>query len=160
MSGACVTRGYLGDAERTSQAYIELDGGRAFRTQDLGYVDQAANLYIVGRMGATVKVAGYRIDLGEVETAAASLPGVHLACGFVFEAGEGHQELWLAIEPQERNVALDIFSIKKGLRAVLPAYMVPKRIFMLDALPRNVNAKIDRKAIKEIASNEARESGA
>jgi len=160
MLGACVTRGYLGDAEKTSQAYIQLDGSRAFRTQDLGYVDEAGNLYIVGRMGATVKVAGYRIDLGEVEAAAVSLPGVHLACAFVFEAGEGHQELWLAIEPMEKNSERDIFSIKKGLRAVLPAYMVPKRIFLLDVLPRNANAKIDRKATKEIVSKEVREHGA
>lgn len=159
MYGACVTRGYLGDPEKTSQAYIELEGHRAFRTQDLGYVDEDGNLFIVGRMGATVKVAGYRIDLGEVETAAVSLPGVHLACGFVHEAGEDHQELWLAIEPNERNAALDIFSVKKGLRAVLPAYMVPKRIFMLEALPRNANAKIDRKAIREMVGNEARDSG-
>lgn len=156
MLGDCVTRGYLGDPEKTNQAYIELDGHRAFRTQDLGYVDEAGNLFIVGRMGATVKVAGYRIDLGEVETAATSLPGVHLACGFVFEVGEGHQELWLAIEPKDRSVVLDIFVVKKGLRAALPTYMVPKRIFVLEELPRNANAKIDRKAIKEIASNEMR----
>jgi acyl-coenzyme A synthetase/AMP-(fatty) acid ligase len=159
MLGACVTRGYVGDAEKTSQAYIQLDGCRAFRTQDLGYLDEAGNLYIIGRMGATVKVAGYRIDFGEVESAAVSLPGVHLACGFVFEAGEGHQELWLAIEPKVRNVALDIFSIKKGLRAALPAYMVPKRIFMLEALPRNANAKIDRKAISEMVGKEVRDFG-
>lgn len=154
MLGDCVTRGYLGDSEKTIQAYIELYGSRAFRTQDLGYVDQAGNLYIVGRMGATVKVAGYRIDLGEVETAAVSLPGVHLACGFVFEVGEGHHELWLAIEPHDRNVALDIFSIKKVLRSFLPAYMVPKRIFILDELPRNANAKIDRKAIMLTVGNQ------
>ena len=156
MFGACVTRGYLGDTEKTKQAYIELDGHRAFRTQDIGYVDEAGNLLIVGRMGSTVKVAGYRIDLGEVE-AAASLPGIHLVCCFVAEIGEGHQELWLAIEPKESDAALDIFLIKKGLRAALPAYMVPKRIFVIEALPRNANAKIDRKAIKEMVGNEARE---
>ena len=154
MYGACVTRGYLGDAEKTKQAYIELDGHRTFRTQDLGYVDEDGNLFIVGRMGSTVKVAGYRIDLGEVEVAAASLPGAYLACCFVAEIGEGHQELWLAIEPKEIDTQLDIFLIKKGLRASLPAYMVPKRIFMIEALPRNANAKIDRKAIKEMVGNE------
>jgi acyl-coenzyme A synthetase/AMP-(fatty) acid ligase len=159
MLGACVTRGYLGDTEKTSQAYIELEGLRAFRTQDLGYVDEAGNLFIVGRMGSTVKVAGYRIDLGEVETAAASLPGVHLACGFVFEAGEGNQELWMAIELKNRSVMLDIFSVKKGLRATLPTYMVPKRIFVLEELPRNANAKIDRKAIREMLCNEVRVFG-
>jgi len=157
MYGACVTHSYLGDAEKTKQAYIELDGHRAFRTQDLGYVDEDGNLHIIGRMGSTVKVSGYRIDLGEVEAAAASLPGAHLVCCFVAEIGEGHQELWLAIEPKESDAALDIFSIKNGLRAALPVYMVPKRIFVIEALPLNANAKIDRKAIKEMVGNEARE---
>ncbi|MCH1913315.1 AMP-binding protein [Leptospira noguchii] len=158
MLGACVTRGYIGDSEKTNQAYIELEGHRAFRTQDLGYVDDVGNLFIVGRIGSTVKVAGYRIDLGEVETAAVSLPGIHLACGFVFDVSESHQELWLALEPKEMNRALDIFLIKKNLRAILPAYMVPKRIIIIDMLPRNANAKIDRKAVKEIVSHKARDS--
>jgi acyl-CoA synthetase (AMP-forming)/AMP-acid ligase II len=157
MFGACVTQGYLNDIEKTKQAYIELDGHRSFRTQDLGYIDENGNLLIVGRMGSTIKVAGYRIDLGEVEAAAASIHGAHLVCCFVAEIGEGHQELWLAIEPKESNVELDIFSIKKGLRAALPVYMVPKRIFVIDALPRNANAKIDRKAVKEMVLNEAGE---
>ena len=100
MSGACVTRGYLGDPEKTIESYIELENQHAFRTQDLGYVDEVGNLFIVGRIGSTVKVAGYRIDLGEVETAATSVPDVHLACGFVFEAHADHKELWLAIEPK------------------------------------------------------------
>ena len=156
MLGACVTRGYLGDPKKTSQAYIELEGQRAFHTQDLGYVDEVGNLFIVGRMGSTVKVGGYRIDLGEVETIAASIPGVHLACGFIFEAGAGHQELWLAIEPKDRGVVLDIFSIKKSFRAALPSYMVPKRIFVLEELPRNANAKIDREAIRQMVGNEVR----
>jgi len=108
-------------------------------------------------MGSTVKVAGYRIDLGEVEAAATSIPGAHLACCFVAEIGEGHQELWIAIEPKQSDATLDIFSIKKGLRAALLAYMVPKRIFVIEVLPRNANAKIDRKAIKEMVVNEAGE---
>jgi acyl-coenzyme A synthetase/AMP-(fatty) acid ligase len=145
--------GYLGGIAGYRK---ELEGQRAFRTQDLGYIDEAGNLFIVGRMGSTVKVAGYRIDLGEVETIATSLPGVHLACGFIFDAGEGHQELWLAIESKDRGVALDIFSIKKGFRAALPNYMVPKRIFVLEDLPRNANAKIDREAIRQMVGNEVR----
>ena len=144
MLGACVTDGYLGDAEKTRQAYIKLDGQRAFRTQDIGYVDEKGCLFIVGRLGSTVKVAGYRIDLGEVETAASSLSEVHLACGFVNELAEGHEELWLAIEPQVQNEALDIYSIKKRLRNVLQSFMVPKRVIVMEELPKNANGKIDR----------------
>jgi len=153
MLGECVTQGYLGDTERTTYAYIEIDGMRAFRTQDLGYVDEAGNLFIVGRMGSTVKVAGYRIDLGEVESVAVALADIHLACGFVYEGipESGDRELWLAAEPKHGQAKLDIYSIKKKLRAALPIYMVPKRIFIFPNLPRNPNGKIDRAAVLELA---------
>jgi acyl-CoA synthetase (AMP-forming)/AMP-acid ligase II len=153
MLGECVTQGYLGDTERTTYAYIEIDGMRAFRTQDLGYVDEAGNLFIVGRMGSTVKVAGYRIDFGEVESAAVALTDVHLACSVVYEGRPdyGYRELWLAVEPKNSEAKLDIYSIKKKLRAVLPLYMVPKRIFVFSNLPRNPNGKIDRKAVLKLA---------
>lgn len=149
MLGACVTRGYLNDVEKTSYAYIELDNERAFRTQDMGYLDEKGNLFIIGRVGATVKIAGYRIDLGEVEAAAVGLPGIHLACGFVVgdDDSQNPRELCMAIEPENIHTTLDIFTIKKGLRAVLPNYMVPKRIFVFPNLPRNANGKIDRNAV-------------
>lgn len=153
MLGECVTQGYLGDSGRTADAYIEIDGMRAFRTQDLGFVDEAGNLFIVGRIGSTVKVAGYRIDLGEVESAAVVLPDVHLACGLVYEGHleSGDRELWLAAEPKHGEAKLDIYSIKKQLRAALPLYMVPKRIFIFPHLPRNPNGKIDRAAVLRLA---------
>jgi len=151
MLGECVTQGYLGDEEKTNFAYIELEGQRAFRTQDLGFIDDEGNLFIVGRMGSTVKVAGYRIDLGEVETAVVSLPSIHLACCFVFDVAEGHQELWLAVEPELKGLKVDVFSIKKQLRQMLQSYMVPKRLVVMEVLPKNVNGKIDRNEVKQRA---------
>lgn len=152
MIGACVTRGYLGDAEQTNLVYIELDGQRGFRTRDIGYLDDNENLFIVGRIGTTVKVGGYRIDLREVETAATSLSDVHLACCFVFEVSEGHQELWLAVEPKDKEGALDIYSLKKGLRSMLQSFMVPKRVVVMPELPKNANGKIHRREIAKRAA--------
>ena len=145
MLGRCVTRGYLNDPENTARAYIEIAGERAFRTQDLAYVDPAGNLYMLGRMGSTVKLAGYRVDLSEVEHAAAALPDVHFACAFVHDATDDIKELWLAVEPHGPRTGFDIFAVKQRLRATLPAYMVPKRVVVWDALPRNPNGKIDRR---------------
>lgn len=149
MLGPCVTRGYLGDLERTRQAYIEISGKIAFRTQDIGYIDESGDLFIVGRMGSTVKVAGYRVDLGEVESAATSLEDIHHACAFVVEPepGSGDRELWLALEPRNSEAELNIYSVKKRLRLALPPYMVPKRILVLPQLPHNANGKIDRAAL-------------
>jgi acyl-coenzyme A synthetase/AMP-(fatty) acid ligase len=151
MLGPCVTRGYLGDMEGTRQVYIELNGQAAYLTQDLGYVDESGNLYILGRVGSTVKVAGYRIDLAEVESAAVRLPEIDLAGAFVHEREPGIQELWLGIEPRLKQGTVDIFAIKQGLRKILPVYMVPKRILVFDNLPKTPNGKIDRRAIQDAA---------
>lgn len=157
MLGVCVTRGYLKDPELTANAYVEINGERAFRTQDLGYLDDNRNLHVIGRTGGTVKIAGYRVDLGEVEAAATSIPDIHAASSFVREpeSSEGYPELWLAIEMEQRTARADIFGIKKRLRAALPSYMVPKRIIVFLELPRNANGKIDRKAVAQRAVAEA-----
>lgn len=158
MLGACITRGYAGDPEKTRQAYINISGSRAFRTQDLGYVNEHGDLFIVGRIGATVKVAGYRIDLGELESAATTIPNIHWACACVveLESKSGDRELWMVLEPELNKSTVDIYSVKKTLRAALPPYMVPKRIFVSSALPRNANGKIDRAAVTQYAISEAR----
>ena len=149
MLGSSVTQGYLNDKELTRKYFFEHQGQPAFRTQDLGYTDEKGNLYILGRTGSTVKVAGYRIDLSEVESAATRLEGVHLAGAFVVETEPGIKELWLGLEMSLKGEQPNIFLIKQSLRKLLPLYMVPKRILIYEELPKSANRKINRKALAE-----------
>ena len=157
MVGACVTHGYLGEPERTAAAYVTLGGRRAYRTQDLGVIGPDGLLRIAGRLGSMTKINGYRVDLAEVEGAAATLPSIHRAAAFVRELEPGLQELWLAIEPRDSGTIIDIFAAKNGLRRILPTYMVPKRLVVLPELPLTPNGKIDRKAVAAHASAAAGE---
>ena len=159
MLGECVTRGYLGDLKGTEKAYIKIMGARAFRTQDIGYFDEDGALFIVGRIGATVKISGYRIDLGEVDTLAVTIDNIHLACCCVVETkrGSGNTELWLVLEPESHEQEVDIYSIKKALRGMLPSYMVPKKILVVSNLPQNANGKIDRGAVLQYAVGQIKE---
>lgn len=144
-----MTRGYLGDPEHTASAYVEIAGRRAYRTQDRGVIGEDGSLSIIGRMGAMVKVAGYRIDLGKVESAALRLPSVHLAGAFVHEAEAGVQELWMGVEPKDTASTFDVFAAKQELRKLLPAYMVPKRLLVFAELPRSLNGKLNRRALAD-----------
>ena len=144
MLGDCVTDGYLKDKTLTNKCYGEINGLPAFRTRDMGYIDDRGDLYILGRIDNTVKISGYRINLGEVESAATQIPEIYLACGCVIQQSEGVKELWLAVELIDKNQSIDIFAVKQHLRKVLPQYMVPKRIIPFESLPRNNNRKIDR----------------
>ena len=146
MHGECVSRGYLEDDELTREVYTVYDGGRAYRTADVGYLDDEGRLYVAGRVGSVAKVSGYRIDLGEVEGALTSLDSVHLAGAFVKEVMPGISELWAGLELTP-GIEFDVFGAKKALRRMLPGYMVPKRLVTLEKLPMNVNGKVDRTAI-------------
>ena len=146
MLGDCVTLGYLDDPERTAAAYFRHEDTTAFGTQDLGRVDPDGNLFMLGRMGSMVKVGGYRIELGEVESAATRVDGVQLAGAFVDDTVPEMKQVHLAIEMAPGGSA-DIFPIKQRLRALLPPYMVPKKIHVFDRLPRTPNGKINRSAL-------------
>lgn len=154
MLGSCVTRGYLKNPEESRQAFFLWQGQPAFRTKDIGWLDKDQFLFILGRKGSTVKISGYRVDLGEVEQASTSEPGVHLARAFVVDLQDGVKELWVAVEPCQGIAAFDIYQFKKGLRQRLPRYMVPKRVLTYDALPKNANGKIDRRLLAEMAQRE------
>lgn len=151
MVGDCVTQGYLNNEDETKRAYFTWAGKPAFRTKDIGWQDEDGNLYIVGRMGSTVKISGYRVDLGEVEKAATSVQSVHLAGAFTVKIQEGIIELWLAVEPVDRNTKLDVFQFKKLLRDRLPRYMVPKRVIVYSNIPKNENGKVDRRILVQEA---------
>jgi D-alanine--poly(phosphoribitol) ligase subunit 1 len=151
MVGACVTHGYMQDPERTALAYVTINGERAYRTQDLGAVDESGQLRILGRLGAMTKVNGHRVDLGEVEGAVTVMPGVHQAAAFLRETEPGIQELWIAIEPVDSAAPPDIFALKQALRGRVPAYMVPKRIVFVAAMPLTPNGKVDRRAVADQA---------
>lgn len=160
MLGDCVTQGYLQDPERTAAAFVTINGKRAYRTQDLGFIGADGLLRITGRLGSMAKINGYRVDLAEVEGAASALPGIYRAAAFVREPEAGLQELWLAVEPAASGESVDIFAAKNGLRRLLPAYMVPKRLIVLPELPLTANGKLDRHAAAARAISAAESAGA
>lgn len=150
MLDRCVTQGYLKDPEKTQFAYVSFNGRRAFRTQDIGFWDQSGNVHMVGRMGSLVKISGYRVELGEVESAATRCPEVLLAGAFVKDGVDGTKELCIGVEASDKTAKFDVFSFKKQLRALLPNYMVPKKVVVLDEIPKNANGKINRKEMTQM----------
>ena len=89
-----------------------------------------------------MKVGGYRIELGEIETALARHPAVRQAAVVVRTAPDGHKSLAAFYVGQS-----DATALRARLAETLPAYMVPASFQRLDALPLNVNEKVDRKAL-------------
>ncbi|MFG1709966.1 amino acid adenylation domain-containing protein [Nonomuraea sp. M3C6] len=96
----------------------------------------------LGRLDQQVKISGHRVELGEVEAALRGRPGVHEAVVLAVPGEDGE----LGLEAACTGAGLDPVALVKGVAEVLPGYMVPRSVTLLDELPLNPNGKIDRRA--------------
>lgn len=157
IHGVQVGLGYRGMAEATAAAFsIDADGRRSYRTGDVACWAEAqtaaagVELFYLGRRDSQAKLNGQRLELGEVEVAAAASAAVGQAAAVVATVG-AHQVLVAAVTPAASGEAVDPEGLKAEMARRLPAYMVPGRIVVVEALPMTVNGKLDRRAIAELA---------
>ncbi len=146
IAGDGLTRGYLNRDELTRERYVQdLNGSgvRVYRTGDLAIRLESGEIDLVGRIDDQVKIRGYRIELGEIDTALSALPGVHNSAVIATDL-DGQLELVAYWVGDERA---DPASLRAGLSASLPAYMVPARFVRLDAFPLTSSGKIQRAAL-------------
>ncbi len=151
IGGDGVALGYWNRPELTAERFI-LDpfgatpGGTLYRTGDHARWRGDGTLEHLGRLDDQVKVRGFRIELGEIESRIARHAAVREVAVAVREDTPGDKRLvaYLVTEPTPADVVEEVRAL---LRAALPAYMVPTRFAMLQALPRTQNGKLDRKAL-------------
>lgn len=138
IGGASVAQGYRNDQERTADRFVTVDDVRWYRTGDLARYRPDGSLDFFGRSDHQVKVRGHRIELGEVESALMGLAGITAAVVSVTQAG--HLGATVAGTADDEV-------IRTHLSQHLPAYMIPDRIVILDAMPLTANGKLDRAAV-------------
>lgn len=148
VGGALLARGYLRRAGLTAECFIAnpfgSPGTRIYRTGDRVRLLADGELQFVERADAQVKIRGSRVELGEVEAAAQSHPGV-VQCAVVLL--EERQQLAAFIVPSSRASAPDAQSLRRHVADRLPDYMVPTLVEFEAQLPTNVNGKVDRRAL-------------
>lgn len=142
VAGETVFQGYLeaGELRDPTRRLRFRDGTvrRAYLTGDLGSRTPDGRIRLRGRRDVQVKRRGYRIDLGEIESVAAELPEINAVAAVQKHAGE----IWLYAS----GSTLDR-DVLRHLGGHLPAYMLPDRVVLLDALPTNDRGKTDRLAL-------------
>lgn len=150
MTGPQLTPGYWNDPEKTAAAYIRPPGYEEtyYRTGDRVRrpVDRGPLVYL-GRADHQIKVMGYRVELGEVESVLREMTGVDdvVAIGWPpTESGFGGVEAFIA------DPAVDSRTIRARLAGAVPAYMVPRRLHAMAELPLNANGKFDRNALRAL----------
>jgi acyl-coenzyme A synthetase/AMP-(fatty) acid ligase len=152
MLGDCVTQGYLNDIITTQAKYGVWDNKPCFFTEDLAYLDENNRLFIVGRMGTMVKIAGFRVDLNEIEFVAASFENIKQCCCIVLMNALKEKQLQMVCTLTDPSNELSVYAFKSFLRERLAPYMIPKRVHVIPNMPLNLNQKIDRKALTSMFS--------
>lgn len=145
ISGAGVGKGYFGDRVLTDSKYIEREGKRWYRSGDVvRRLIQGCYCY-VGRMDQQVKIGGYRIEIGEVESQLNLCPFVKEAVVIADDfGGNGIKTLAAYIVP---NTDFDKKKIREYLSAHIPAYAIPGHFIEMSTLPVSVSGKIDKRSL-------------
>ena len=150
VAGIQVAGGYLNRPEKTKEAFVpnpfsqEREYETAYRTGDMARYRLDGNIEFIGRRDGLVKIRGFRVELAEVEGVVHDFPAVKNAAVVACDNPAGGKFIAayvVADEPIDRQ-ALAAF-----IRERKPPYMVPAAIVQLDAIPRNQNGKLDRRAL-------------
>jgi amino acid adenylation domain-containing protein len=162
FKGPQVTRGYLNDPDGTDAAFVTFDwdedGGRWYRTADLGVMNRDGNVECLGRVDNQVKVAGRRIELGEIEAALRLYP--ELSDVVVVPVRNDHQVVTrlVAFTTGELSSERETF-VRLDSRTALERVFFPKAIVTIDSFPLSASGKTDRKALEQMAAGSSARVG-
>jgi len=152
VGGAAVARGYHRRPELDavcflSDPFVVTPGARMYRTGDRVRLNTDGAITYLGRTDTQVKVRGFRVELGEIETAIRSQNAVRDCAAFIDRPNTPDARIVAVVESQP-DAERSTDDLRASVRTVLPAYMVPSIVEFVDALPKTPNDKIDRSALR------------
>jgi len=156
IGGASVARGYVGRPGLTAERFLpdpfaDRPGLRLYGSGDLGRLLVSGEIEFVGRTDRQLKVRGYRVEPGEVETALEQHPAVRRAVAVARRDATAGTQLVAYVVPERDEVertdgkGLDALParVREHARRLLPGHMVPSAVCVVDALPLNAHGKLD-----------------
>ncbi|GAB6041501.1 non-ribosomal peptide synthetase [Endothiovibrio diazotrophicus] len=154
IGGAGLADGYLGRPGLTAESFVadpfsNVPGARMYRTGDRVRRRADGAVEYLGRVDRQIKLRGFRIEPGEIEVALREVSGAEQVAVELRERGGGDGAAdralyaWVVASADDQAPR----RWRASLAERLPEWMVPRRIFLLDALPLNANGKLDRNAL-------------
>ncbi|MBM7689801.1 hypothetical protein BCR24_12790 [Enterococcus ureilyticus] len=148
ISGDNLALDYVNNPQTTTEKFVQnpvIPTERMYRSGDLVRWQEDGVIQYVGRIDEQVKIRGFRIELGEIENQLGLIPAVWDACVITRMV---NQELAICAYIVT-NKTVTVSEIKELLKKVLPDYMVPAYITMVDKLPVTKAGKIDKRNLPE-----------
>jgi acyl carrier protein len=149
IGGAGVARGYLGQPGLTAERFVvdpfrDQPGARLYRTGDLARYRPDGTLEFLGRADHQVKVRGFRIEPGEIESCLSGHTSVQDAVVVARQDGPDDVRLVAYVTSRAGATPATVEDLRAFAKTRLPDYMVPSHVVVLGALPLTPNGKVDR----------------
>lgn len=141
--GPQIFSGYRGLPEETAAAFH--DGW--FRTGDVATADERGFLYIVDRIKEVVITGGFNVYPSEVEAAMRGHDGIEDIAVIGLANDLGVEEVVAAVVTAN-GIKPEIEELRRSVKKRLAAYKVPRRVFVVDDLPRNAMGKVLRRDLR------------
>jgi amino acid adenylation domain-containing protein len=150
--------GYWRRPELTATRFMVVPSGCRYLTGDLGRFDSDGRLHHLGRLDDQIKLRGFRIEPGAIETALMAHAAIDGAAVVARTGPAGEQALvaYLQVQPGQ---ALDISRLRAALSRRLPDYMIPNVFVPMASLPLTASGKVDRKSLPEPVAGHAAPAG-
>ncbi|WP_285600182.1 non-ribosomal peptide synthetase [Kineosporia sp. NBRC 101731] len=164
LGGVQIADGYLNQSALSAQRFVAdpfaADGSRLYRTGDLVRWNHHGHLEYLGRSDDQIKIRGFRIELDEIRNALETHPDITAAAVLAHHhpAGGTYLAAYLTTDTSDENDAAQTSvtdaqdaslpeRARQHVAAILPDYMVPTVLTVLDTLPTTPNGKLDRRAL-------------
>jgi mycobactin phenyloxazoline synthetase len=146
MSGRGIARGYRGRPDLTAERFVRHDGRTWYRTGDLARYWPDGTCEFVGRADHRVKISGYRVELGEVESALRKVPGVAMGVAVMAATPGGTEVLAAAVRADDPRLTAD--GVRGAMAELVPAHMIPQQLSLVEHIPFTLAGKIDRRVVQ------------
>jgi amino acid adenylation domain-containing protein len=155
VGGAGLARGYLNRAELTAERFMpnlfaREAGARFYRTGDLARRLANGDIEYLGRADEQVKVRGFRIEPGEIETALLTHTSLRAAVVVARADTSGDQRLCAYVVARRRG-ELRVDELRAHLKERLPEHMIPAVFVELEEIPLTAHGKLDKRRLPEPA---------
>jgi amino acid adenylation domain-containing protein len=150
IGGTGIAKGYLNQPQQTAERFVpdsfsNNPGARLYRTGDLARFLPDGNIEFLGRIDQQVKIRGFRIEPAEIESVLKKNALVNQAVVVArLENDEKRLVAYVVATNKSKQVSAEL---RSHLQELLPDYMVPSTIVLLDALPLTRNGKVDTAAL-------------